>query len=541
MRRLFTIAAVVMCCTLSGNAQTDNGNRLPRGRFLTAKMPCSLLSGVNEREYGIYLPGSYDKDSLRTYPVLYLMHGGGGAHTDWERQNHLSLVADRLAGSGETGEMIVVCPEGNQNNMMYFNAAKDGDGTPDWRYEDYFFNELVPFIERSYRTRTDKGGRAIAGFSMGGGAATVYGVHHPEKFSMVYDVSGYLRAQQMEFLKGDPSAAWRQRVIDRNNPIIRIVSGNDAELKAWRQVDWKIAVGDRDFTLEANMDLMKAMRQRGIGCAMHVDDGTHDAHWVNSVLEDVLKRADRNFQGTWIDNGSRHIYGVLSKPQYTGKKQPLAIVSHGFNGSHQYGRSYFKTLNDMGYQVFTLDFPCGSLNNRSDNNTVNMSVLDEVSDLKAVIAHFRSQPDVDPAGIVLIGESQGGLVTALTSADMPTDVKAAVLVFPALCIASDWNKRYATEQAIPDTTKVWGVPVGRRYFLEARKIDVFKKIGKFKRPVLIVQGDKDPVVSMDDSRRAVKTYKNARLYVIPGAGHGFKPAEQQESLQQISQFLESLR
>ena len=79
--------------------------------------------------------------------------------------------------------------------------------------------------------------------------------------------------------------------------------------------------------------------------------------------------------------------------------------------------------------------------------------------------------------------------------------------------------------------------MGRRFFTEVRDIDVFKRIGKYKRPVLIVQGDKDPIVSMKDSKRAVKIYKDARLHVIPGAGHGFKPKEFEESLQQITLFL----
>ena len=92
----------------------------------------------------------------------------------------------------------------------------------------------------------------------------------------------------------------------------------------------------------------------------------------------------------WIDNGSRHIFGIVSKPQYQGKKQPVAIISHGFNGSHNFGQSYFKPLNEMGYQVYVFDFPCGSTKSLSDNNTMNMSVLDEVNDLKAVTEHFRS-------------------------------------------------------------------------------------------------------------------------------------------------------
>ena len=223
------------------------------------------------------------------------MHGGGGSNTDWEKIHHLSEVANRLISNGNIDEMVIVCAEGNQQNMMYFNAERDNNGTPDWKYEDYFFNELIPYIEKTYRVRTDKGGRAIGGFSMGGGAATVYGVHHPEYFCMVYDISGYLRRQPLSFLKNDPSAAWRQQVIESNNPIVRVNNGTKDEVSAWKKTDWKIAVGDKDFTLEANMDLMKAFKEKGVSCSMYVNDGAHDAKWVNSVLEDVLKRANKNF------------------------------------------------------------------------------------------------------------------------------------------------------------------------------------------------------------------------------------------------------
>ena len=211
----------------------------------------------------------------------------------------------------------------------------------------------------------------------------------------------------------------------------------------------------------------------------------------------------------WIANGERTIYGVLSKPSCTGQKQPVAIVSHGFNGTHHYGRSYFDTLNSLGYQVFVFDFPCGSIHSRSDNNTMNMSIMDEKSDVKAIVSYFRGRPDVNPDGIVLIGESQGGFVTVLASAE------------------------------IPDTTRLWDVPMGRRFFMELRDLDVFKAIKKYEGPVLIVQGDKDAVVRMEDSRRAVETYKDARLHVIPGAGHGFTPEEQARNLREIKSFLES--
>lgn len=284
-------ALCMLLMPMMAGAQDSN-----QGKTSTEKMPCKLLKGITERDYSIYLPGSYGKDASKTYPVLYLMHGGGGSHTDWEKGNNLSQVANSLIGNGTIGEMIIVCAEGNKQNMMYFNAEKDNSGTPDWKYEDYFFKELIPYIESNYRASKDKSGRAIGGFSMGGGAATVYGVHHPECFCMVYDISGYLRRQPLEFLKNDPSGLWRQQVIENNNPIVRVSQGTEDDVKAWKTVDWKIAVGDKDFTLEANMDMMKAFREKGIPCAMFVDDGTHDWVWVGKMLDDVLKRADRNFK-----------------------------------------------------------------------------------------------------------------------------------------------------------------------------------------------------------------------------------------------------
>ena len=241
------------------------------GKLMSLKMPCQLLKGIKERDYSIYLPGSYATDTLRSYPVLYLMHGGGGAHTDFEHYHQISHMADSLIDCGAIGDMIIVMPEGNKQNMMYFNTVEGKAGAPDWQYEDYFFKELIPFIEKTYRTRTDKGGRAIAGFSMGGGAATVYGVHHPEMFSMVYDISGYLRRQPLDFLKDDPSAEWRQQAIADNDPVTRIENGSDEDVAAWRKVDWKISVGDHDFTLQGNMDLAKALQSKGIDFSMFVD------------------------------------------------------------------------------------------------------------------------------------------------------------------------------------------------------------------------------------------------------------------------------
>ena len=232
----------------------------------------------------------------------------------------------------------------------------------------------------------------------------------------------------------------------------------------------------------------------------------------------------------------KSIYGIISKPT-TGKKHGIAIVSHGFNGSHHFGRDYFKTLNELGYAVYTFDFPNGSVNSLSGNNTLEMSVSNEKEALKAIIRHFRSCQDIDKKRIVLIGESQGGLVSALAAAERKRQISSLILIYPALCIPDNWNQRYPTPNDIPDVSEIWGVKLGKVFMLDLRHMDVYHTIGKYRGPVLIIHGTDDPVVPIDYSKRAALTYRNAQLRIINKAGHGFNPQQRIMANQYVRQFL----
>ena len=148
--------------TMLSFAQTGGG----AGRIEYRTMPTEILN-VGEREYAVYLPRGYAQNTEKRYPVLYLLHGGGGSHRDWPTQGRLATIANQLISGSEAVEMIIVCPEAGKDLMTYFNS-------PGWLYEDYFFNELIPHIDASYRTIPDKQHRAIAGLSMGGQGAAVY-------------------------------------------------------------------------------------------------------------------------------------------------------------------------------------------------------------------------------------------------------------------------------------------------------------------------------------------------------------------------------
>ena len=240
--------------------------------------PSRLLPGMSQVDYNIYLPDGYEENQSKRYPILYLLHGGGCSNTDWERFGNMRHVADSLIGMGKAKEMIIVCPEANKKNMIWFNDDR-------WRYEDFFFTEFIPYIEATYRVAGGKENRSVAGFSMGGGGSVVYGLHHPEMFFVVYAMSAYLRRQPLDFLKNDPNGEWRQQVVERNNPIKAVTDATGEKISCWKGVKWFIDCGDHDFTLEGNMDMIKAFRSKGIHYEMRVNSGGHDwKYWKRSLI-----------------------------------------------------------------------------------------------------------------------------------------------------------------------------------------------------------------------------------------------------------------
>lgn len=258
-----------------------------------------------------------------------------------------------------------------------------------------------------------------------------------------------------------------------------------------------------------------------------------------ALLQLSFITASAQEQTLWLQYGSRRIFGRIHYPVNYAESQrhPVAIISHGFNATHHVGYNYFNELAQMGYICYAMDFPGGSVHSRSDNNTMHMSVRDEQHDVEAIVRYFQTRPDVDANRIILIGESQGGMVSALAAAAMPRAIERLVLIFPALCIPDNWHSYSIDVADAPDTVRIWNVPLGHHFLEALNGMDIYREIAAYKRPVLIVHGDADPVVPIDYSRRAVKTYRRASLHEIPNAGHGFRPEEQKLSLGWIREFL----
>ncbi len=248
-------------------------------------MPSKILKG--DRKFAIYLPPDYET-SQRSYPVLYLLHGGGDDQTGWVQFGEVLNIADKAINEGKATPMVIIMPDANTGPQRgYFNSLKN-----DWRYEDFFFEEFMPYVEKAYRIKSDKRYRAVAGLSMGGGGSFMYALHHPELFSSACPLSASVGALTIEDLKAN---------LERANQ-----KGTDAEIEAYfkrhtalnlindikddqkKAVRWYIDCGDDDFLFEGNSLVHIAMRKKEIPHEFRVRDGGHSWSYWRSALPTVL-------------------------------------------------------------------------------------------------------------------------------------------------------------------------------------------------------------------------------------------------------------
>ncbi len=221
------------------------------------------------------------------------------------------------------------------------------------------------------------------------------------------------------------------------------------------------------------------------------------------------------------------------------EKCPIVIFSHGFNGTNIEFAMNSEYLTKNGVGAFCFDFCGGSVNSKSDLKTNEMSIFTEKEDLCAVVENIKNWENVDPDNIFLFGGSQGGLVSALVADEYVEEIKGLLLLFPALCIADDWNKRFPTLESTPDTLELWGVLLGRIYFASIHDYNVFDHIGKFNKNVLIFHGDQDEIVALEYGNRAEKLYPHARIEVFPGEGHGFSEAGNKRVAEMTYEFVKT--
>ena len=189
---------------------------VPHGIIEQIWYPSPVLKMDARRMY-VYLPAEYNQNPAKKYPVLYLLHGGGGDEDAWTMMGRANIIMDNLIASGKAVPMIVVMPNGNatQSVSQGFGygptpspqqvtapapnpvAGMPGAAAPNGQtaarppapyagsYPDSLVRDVIPFVEKTYRVIPDKAHRAIAGLSMGGGQTIVATNNNPNTFAYI--------------------------------------------------------------------------------------------------------------------------------------------------------------------------------------------------------------------------------------------------------------------------------------------------------------------------------------------------------------------
>ncbi|GEM03083.1 cinnamoyl ester hydrolase [Halolactibacillus miurensis] len=228
------------------------------------------------------------------------------------------------------------------------------------------------------------------------------------------------------------------------------------------------------------------------------------------------------------------MHGVLTVVE---EQAPLVIFSHGYNGTEKHLAGFCQFLAQYGINSYRFDFLGGSVNDSSEMKTEDMTILTEMRDLLAVVDYFEQAPFVDAKQLYLFGASMGGLVSSLVAEARPT-VAGLFLMFPAFSVARDWQQRYKTKADIPERLVFWGMPLGYRFFDVLLDFTLEDEIGTYQGPVYIIHGDEDAVVSHAVTDWVKPLYRQLDVKILPGEGHGFSKAGEEETGEALLQFIQ---
>lgn len=211
-------------------------------------------------------PSSYDGE--QQFATLYLLHGGSGAFSDWHKKTTEPGLVNRMA---EQYNLIIVTPGVGPSSYYYDSPVMDSV-----QYETYIISELIPHIDKNYRTLAKKESRAITGLSMGGHGAIMLSAKHPDLFTVATSMSGVMNID---------TRLWKV----------------PTEFSSLRQTQQKEMLGDdlsydSPFSTYTAVGLVDKMKENGI--ALLMDCG----------VDDFLLETNRQMHQMLLQNGTPHDY-----------------------------------------------------------------------------------------------------------------------------------------------------------------------------------------------------------------------------------------
>jgi enterochelin esterase-like enzyme len=276
---LFSLLVIVLLVT-SSNSQSKVLKSL--------EMQSELLKTTVR--YSVYLPHGYES-SQENYPIVYLLNGFTGNETDWISQGQLKTVVDQLIKVNKIEPLVIIMPDGD--DRLYMN--KD-DGT--YPYEDMFIKEFMPFVESTYKIKSDKKFRGISGLSMGGAGSLRLALKYHDLFGACAGFSSGISTEEELMAESQKSF---DDYFGRISPSVIGATGDDRITEAIREynlfqlIETKPAdqlktvniyfdCGDDDFLAIGNSTLHIELLKKGIPHEYRVRDGAHTWNfWIQSL------------------------------------------------------------------------------------------------------------------------------------------------------------------------------------------------------------------------------------------------------------------
>jgi enterochelin esterase-like enzyme len=255
MKKLLLLFTIIFCTV----------QLFSQGTISTRTFTSSALG--RSMSYNVYLPPSYNQNSTTVYPVLYLFHGKGGRYFDWANNGAAAMLNTEIANGAK--QMIVIMPDGIDS---YYNNA-----TVAW--ETYFYNELIPDVQRTYRAGTNKQNRAIAGLSMGGWGTTYYWIKYSSMYSSAYSMSGAFGV--------------------RDGIDIKVLINNLTTTQRQALSPYSMEIGLSDATFyPLNVDWHNFLNSKAIPHTYLERAGGHDWTFWKACLPKAIRFASQNFTTT---------------------------------------------------------------------------------------------------------------------------------------------------------------------------------------------------------------------------------------------------
>ncbi|MDE5838711.1 MAG: esterase family protein [Paramuribaculum sp.] len=281
MKRLnFLIAAsVIAIAACAGSRGTSVSTSLQSdtitvsGKYLDVPMKVTVV-----------VPDSYlaEGDTV-SYPVLYLLNGYGGSYKNW------GMIAPLAQYANDYG-CIIVCPSGM--NSWYWDSPEK----PGMQMESFIIKELIPHIDSNYRTRTDRLGRAVTGFSMGGHGGLWLGIRHSDVFGSAGATSGGVNI--IPFPNNWDMKKWIGEYEKNPDRWEAYTVKNLIDSLKPDQLNIIFDCGTEDFFYKVNCDLDSALNARKIPHTYITSPGAHNAkYWSKSIVPQL-----QYFKRIWDSN-----------------------------------------------------------------------------------------------------------------------------------------------------------------------------------------------------------------------------------------------